>query len=40
MVSVPQRYMHTAVETVAIDDIERTAGLLAAYIKNGGVQDA
>ncbi len=40
MVSIPQRYMHTAVETVAIDDIERTAGLLAAYIKNGGVQDA
>ena len=40
MVSIPQRYMHTAVEAVAIDDIERTAGLLAAYIQNGGVQDA
>lgn len=30
--SLPQRYMHTPIETVHLDDIEYTAQLLAAYI--------
>lgn len=32
LVSVPIRYMHSAVETVALADIDRTARLLAAFI--------
>lgn len=31
LASVPLRYMHSAVETVCIDDIEHTAALLAAF---------
>lgn len=36
MVSIPQRYMHTAVEVVSLEDIEATARLLADYIISGG----
>jgi putative aminopeptidase FrvX len=36
LVSVPLRYMHTAVETVAIDDIEYTARLMAAAVERIG----
>ena len=32
LLSVPIRYMHSAVETVALDDLDRTARLLAAFI--------
>lgn len=32
LLSIPLRYMHTSVETLAIRDIERTARLLAAFI--------
>ncbi|MFM8893183.1 MAG: M42 family metallopeptidase [Planctomycetia bacterium] len=32
LVSVPNRYMHSAVETISLDDADRTADLLAAFI--------
>jgi endoglucanase len=32
LLSIPIRYMHTAVETVVLADIDRTARLLAAFI--------
>lgn len=31
LVSVPNRYMHSAVETISLDDIDRAADLLAAF---------
>jgi len=31
LVSVPNRYMHSAVETVALDDLDRSADLLAEF---------
>jgi endoglucanase len=31
LVSIPNRYMHSAVETISLDDIERGADLLAAF---------
>jgi len=34
LVSVPNRYMHSAVETVSLDDVDRTADLLAAFVRN------
>ncbi|MEO1993132.1 MAG: M42 family metallopeptidase [Pirellulales bacterium] len=33
LVSVPNRYMHSAVETIQLDDADRTADLLAAFIR-------
>jgi tetrahedral aminopeptidase len=33
LVSVPNRYMHSAVETISLDDADRTADLLAAFIR-------
>jgi endoglucanase len=33
LVSVPNRYMHSAVETVSLDDADRTADLLAAFCR-------
>jgi endoglucanase len=30
LVSIPNRYMHSAVETVSLDDLDRAADLLAA----------
>jgi tetrahedral aminopeptidase len=32
LVSIPNRYMHSAVETIALDDIDRAADLLAAFV--------
>jgi len=32
LVSIPNRYMHSAVETVSLDDLDRAADLLAAFI--------
>jgi endoglucanase len=32
VLSIPQRYMHTAVELVAIKDIQRAGRLLAEFI--------
>ena len=34
LVSIPNRYMHSAVETIALDDIDRSADLLAAFMVN------
>lgn len=34
LVSVPNRYMHSAVETISLDDIDRTADLLAGFACN------
>ena len=31
LVSIPNRYMHSAVETISLDDIDRTADLLAQF---------
>jgi endoglucanase len=31
LVSIPNRYMHSAVETISLDDIDRAADLLAAF---------
>ena len=31
LVSIPNRYMHSAVETIALSDIDRSADLLAAF---------
>lgn len=36
VVSVPLRYMHTPVEVLELDDLEKTAQLLAAFVKNCG----
>ena len=36
VVSIPQRYMHTPAEVIALSDVENTARLLAAYINSGG----
>jgi tetrahedral aminopeptidase len=32
LISIPNRYMHSAVETIALDDIGRAADLLAAFV--------
>lgn len=34
IVSIPNRYMHSAVETIALDDIDKAADLLATYLSN------
>lgn len=40
LVSIPNRYMHSAVETIALADLDRAADLLAAFV-NGltGAED-
>lgn len=37
LLSIPQRYMHTPIEVVDLDDLESTAELLAVYAANGGI---
>ena len=32
-VSIPLRYMHTPIETIAVEDVDNTANLIAAYAK-------
>ncbi len=32
LISIPNRYMHSAVEMIALDDIDRAADLLAAFM--------
>ena len=32
LLGIPNRYMHSAVETIALDDIDRAADLLAALL--------
>lgn len=40
LVSIPNRYMHSAVETIALADIDRAADLLAAFLVNlSGAED-
>ena len=40
LISIPNRYMHSAVETIALDDIDRAADLLAAFaVGLSGVED-
>ena len=34
LLSVPLKYMHTPVETVAVEDVENTAKLMATFVKN------
>ena len=34
LVSIPNRYMHSAVEMISLDDIDRAADLLAAFAVN------
>jgi len=34
LVSIPNRYMHSAVETISLDDIDRAADLIAAFLTN------
>ncbi len=34
LVSIPNRYMHSAVETISLRDIDRAADLLAAYVSS------
>ena len=36
VISVPLRYMHTPMEVMDLDDLERTAQLLAAFLRNLG----
>ena len=38
LVGVPNRYMHSAVETISLDDLDRTADLLAAFVR--GIDEA
>ena len=40
LVSIPNRYMHSAVETIALADIDRAADLLATFLVNlSGAED-
>ena len=39
LLSIPLRYMHTAVEVVQLSDIEETARLMAAYVRQCGRAD-
>ena len=39
LVSVPNRYMHSAVETISLEDIDRAADLLAAFASELQVSD-
>jgi tetrahedral aminopeptidase len=32
LVSLPNRYMHSAVEVISLDDIDRSADLLAGFV--------
>jgi len=36
VVAIPNRYMHSAVETIALDDIDHAADLLAAFVESLG----
>ena len=35
--SIPLKYMHTPVEVISLSDVENTARLIAAYIKEAAV---
>ena len=40
VLSVPVKNMHTQTETVYIGDIEKAAGILSAYVEEGGINNA
>jgi len=40
LISIPLRYMHTAAEVIALEDIENTARLLTRYIMTAGKNEA
>ena len=41
LVSIPEKYMHSPIEIVDINDVENTAKLLAAYVRErAGESDA
>ena len=39
-ISVPEKNMHTQVEVVSLDDMEKIAELLAVYVQEGGAENA
>jgi putative aminopeptidase FrvX len=39
LVSIPNRYMHSAVETVSLDDLDHAANLLAAFVEDLSPED-
>jgi len=39
LISIPNRYTHTPVELVSLDDLENTAKLLAAFVHSVRVDD-
>jgi endoglucanase len=39
LVSIPNRYMHSAVETVSLDDLDNAANLLAAFVEELSPED-
>jgi endoglucanase len=41
LISIPQKYMHTPIEAIAVEDVENTARLIAAYVRDiGGEENA
>ena len=36
LISIPERYMHTPVEVVDLEDIQNTARLMAEFVRIGG----
>ena len=38
LISIPQRYMHTPAEVVAVEDIKAAGALLAAVIREAGAE--
>ena len=40
LISIPQRYMHTPVEVIDLQDLEHTARLLALYLTKEECSDA
>ena len=39
LVAIPNRYMHSAVETISLDDIDHAATLLAGFAANYTLED-
>ena len=39
-ISIPEKNMHTQVEVVSLDDMEKIAELLAVYVQEGGAENA
>ena len=36
MLSIPQQYMHTAIEKIAVEDVKNVGRLIAVYVMEGG----